>query len=154
LMWVTALDALFTSANQWGSDLAIRRIQYLIGPNSRVYEPGDFPSYIVVPSLTVGQVARDIYRLRNKFAHGEWVPQEFLDRPGYSGKAGEQLNYADVLLEATGTILRMCLIRILTQGLLEVFRTKDALDWYFSRSRLVSRKKIGRGFASREPSVH
>jgi hypothetical protein len=154
LMWVTALDAMFTSAKHWGSDLAVRRIQHLIGPDVRIYQPKDFPSYMAVPSFTVKQVARDIYRLRNKFAHGEWVPEEFLDRPGYSGKAGEQLNYADVLLEATGIILRMSLIRILKQNLLETFRTKDALDWYFSRAGLVNKTKSVRGFSSREPSVH
>jgi len=154
LMWVTALDALFTSANHWGSDLGARRIQHLIGPDTQIYEPADFASYMHVPSLTVRQVLRDIYKLRNKFAHGEWVPKEFLDKSGYLGKAGEYLNYADVLLEATGIILRMSLVRILTQGLLEIFRTKDALDWYFSRAGLVSTKKNSRGFSSREPSVH
>ena len=153
-MWVTALDAMFTSARHWGSDLAIRRIQHLIGRDVRIYEQKDFPSYMGVPSLTVEQVARDIYKLRNKFAHGEWVPKEVLDRPGYSGKAGEQLNYADVLLEATGIILRTSLIKILKENLLEVFRSKDALDWYFSRAGLINKAKIAKGFAGREPSIH
>ena len=154
LMWVTALDALFTSAEHWGSELAVRRIQHLIGPETRVYEPADFPSYMVVPSVTVKQIARDVYRLRNKFAHGEWVPKEFMDRPGYSGKAGEGLNYADVVLEATGIMLRMSLVKILGQNLLEVFGTKEALNWYFSRAGLMNKKRIARGFQGREPSVH
>ena len=153
-MWVTALDALFTSAKHWGSHLASRRIQHLIGSDSRIYEPADFPSYVVVPSFTVKQVIRDIYELRNKFAHGEWVPKEFLDRRGYSGKAGEQLNYADVLLEATSIILRMSLIHILRENLLGIFGTKTALDWHFSRRGLLSKKKTVRGFSRREPSVH
>jgi len=154
LMWVTALDALFTSAEHWGSDLAARRIRHFVGSDTRIYEPADFLPYVTVPSLTVGDVIPDIYRLRNKFAHGEWVPKEFLDRPSYTGKAGEDLNYADVLLEATGIILRMSLIRILRNNLLVVFRTKDALDWYFSRAGLVSRKRALRGFSKREPNMH
>lgn len=132
LIWVTALDGLFTSAKQWGSELASRRIEHLLGPETRIYEQADFASYMLVPSLTVKQVLPDIYRLRNRFAHGEWVPKEFLDRAVYSGKAGEILNYADVLLEATGIILRMSLIRILREDLLKTFGTKSALDWYFS----------------------
>lgn len=154
LMWTTALDALFTSAKNWGSDLAIRRIKRLIGPNTRIYEPADFPHYMSPPPFTVEQVARDIYRLRNKFAHGEWIPKEFLDKPGYSGKAGEQLNYADVLLEATSFVLRMSLVVILKQNLLDIFRTKESLDWYFSRSGLVNTRRIAHGFHGREPSVH
>jgi hypothetical protein len=128
LMWVTALDALFTSARNWGSDLAIRRIQHFIGAETRIYEEADFPSYVLVPSLTVAQVLPDIHKLRNKFAHGEWVPAEFLDRHGYSGKAGDSLKYADVLLEATGIILRMGLIKILRESSVDVFGSKDTLD--------------------------
>ena len=154
LIWATALDGLFTSAKHWGSELASRRIQHLIGPDTRVYEQADFASYMLVPSLTIRQVVPDIYKLRNRFAHGEWVPKEFLDRPGYSGKAGQNLNYADVLLEATGIILRMSLTRILRENLLEIFRTKSALDWYFSRVGLVNKKAIRKGFSGREPSVH
>jgi hypothetical protein len=154
LMWVTALDGLFTSARHWGSDLACPRIQHLLGADTRIYEQGDFASYMLVPTLTVRQVVPDIYKLRNRFAHGEWVPKEFLDRPGYSGKSGEVLNYADVLLEATGIILRMSLVRVLREDLLEVFGTKGALDWYFSRAGLVSKKRIVTGFSGREPSAH
>jgi hypothetical protein len=154
LMWVTALDALFTSEAHWGSDLAARRIQHLIGHATRVYDPTDFPSYMPIPSLTVKEVLPDIYKLRNKFAHGEWVPKEFLDRPGYLGKGGTQLNYADVILEATSMILRTSLVKILKDDLLDIFRSKDALDWYFSRAKLVNKRKIFRGFRGREPSVH
>lgn len=154
LMWVTALDALFTSARHWGSDLAIRRIQNFIGAESRIYDLVDFPSHVTVPSFTVGDVARDVYKLRNKFAHGEWIPKEYLDRPGYRGKDGSPLSYADVLLEATSIILRMSLIRILKDDLLEVFRSKDALDWHFSRHGLLSKRKTTRGFSGREPSFH
>ena len=154
LMWVTALDSLFTSARHWGSDLAIRRIKNFIGADSRIYDLVEFPTHVTVPSFTVGDVAGDIYKLRNKFAHGEWVPKEYLDRPGYRGKAGNPLSYADVLLEATSIILRMSLIRILKDDLLEVFRSKDALDWHFSRHGLVNKRKSPRGFSVREPSFH
>jgi hypothetical protein len=154
LMWATALDGLFTSAKHWGSDLASRRIQHFLGADTRIYKQADFASYMLVPSLTLKQVVPDIYKLRNRFAHGEWVPKEFLDRPGYSGKAGEVLNYADVLLEATSIILRMSLVRILKEDLIEIFGTKSQLDWYFSRAGLVNKKRIVKGFSGRELSVH
>jgi hypothetical protein len=154
LLWTTALDGMLTSAKHWGSTLAVRRIQDLIGSATRIYDAADFPSYINLPTLTVGQSLPDIYKFRNKLAHGEWAPSEFLERLGYRGKAGEQLNYADVLLEATGIILRKSLIRILADNLLAVFQTKDALDWYFSRRGLVNKGMRQRGFSSREPSFH
>jgi hypothetical protein len=154
LMWVTALDSLFTSARHWGSDLAARRIKHFIGADTRIYDLVEFPSHVTVPSFTVGDVVGDVYKLRNKFAHGEWIPKEYLGRPGYRGKAGNPLSYADVLLEATSIILRMSLIRILKDDLLEVFRSKDALDWHFSRHGLLNKRKTPRGFSGREPSFH
>jgi hypothetical protein len=61
------------------------------------------------------------------------VPQEYLEKSGYIGSAGESLCYADVLLEATSIILRSALIKILKESLQDVFATKANLDWYFSR---------------------
>jgi hypothetical protein len=154
LLWTTALDALFTSARHWGSDIAIRRIKNFVGADARIYDPADFPSHVTVPPFTVNDVAWDVYRLRNKFAHGEWIPKEYLGRRGYVGKAGNALTYADVILEATSIILRKSLIRVLKENLLEVFRSKDALDWHFSRQGLITKKKSPRGFSGREPSFH
>ena len=141
LIWVTGLDALFTSSKHWGADVAISRVQHFLGPDRPIYKPADFPSYVLVPDFTVKDVLPDIYKLRNKFAHGEWVPQEFLNRPGYSGKAGESLNYADVLLEATSIIFRAALTKIFGESLLELFCKKEELDKYFAGFGLVRRKK-------------
>lgn len=145
LMWVTGLDALFTSTKNWGASLAIRRIEHFLGPETPIYEQADFPSYVLVPTLSVKEVLPDIYRMRNKFAHGEWVPNEYLKRGGYSGKAGEALSYADVLLEATSIVFRLALTKILKHSLLDTFGTKDELDWYFSRFGLVRKRKSCRG---------
>jgi hypothetical protein len=129
LMWVTGLESLFTSTTYNGASVAMNRIRRFLGSKTQIYEQTDFPVTMSLPSLTLKNVLGDIYRVRNRLAHGEWVPEEFLKRPGY---AGGPKSYADVLVEATGVVLRLALIKILNESLLETFGDKDKLDRYFS----------------------
>jgi hypothetical protein len=82
-----------------------------------------------VPSVTVKNVLQDIYVVRNRLAHGDWFPKEFLEKPGYDGGAS---SYADVLIEATGIVLRRTLIKVLKESLLDTFCDKNRLDKYFA----------------------
>jgi len=129
LLWVTGLEALFTSAKYSGAAVLIYRLRQFLGSKTRVYEPADFHVGVTVPSLTLKNVLPDIYTVRNRLAHGEWIPSSFLNRPGYSGGAK---SYADILVEATGIVLRRALIKIFKESLLETFTDKDRLDRYFS----------------------
>jgi hypothetical protein len=129
LFWITALEALFTSASYSGAQVVISRLRLFLGSKTRIYQRADFHSSIWVPSLTVKNVLWDVYVVRNRLAHGEWIPKEFLEKPGYVGGAA---SYADVLIEATGIVLRLALTRILKESLLETFCDKDKLDRYFS----------------------
>jgi hypothetical protein len=129
LMWAIGLESLFTSDKHSGAQLAIRRIRQFLGSKTRVYEQSDFQRHVSVPALTLKNVLGDIYDVRNKLAHGEWIPKEYLDKPGYPRGAR---SYGDILLEATGIILRLALIKILRESLLETFGSKDNLDRHFS----------------------
>ena len=129
LIWVTGLESLFTSTKSRGASVAIRRISQFLGPKTQIYEQTDFPAHMSVPSLALKDVLGDIYRLRNKLAHGEWIPEEFLKKPGYATGPN---SYAGVLGEATSIVLRRALIKILKESLLETFGDKDKLDRYFS----------------------
>ena len=131
LLWVTGLEALFTSATYHGAPVVIHRIRQFLGSKTRVYEQADFHIGVSVPSLTLKNVLQDIYTVRNRLAHGEWIPGEFLSRPGYPGGAK---SYADILVEATGIVLRLALTRIFKESLLETFGDKDKLDRYFSHA--------------------
>jgi hypothetical protein len=129
LMWAIGLESLFTSSEHSGAQLAIHRIRQFLGSKTPVYEQSDFQRHVSVPSLTLKNVLGDIYDVRNKLAHGEWIPKEYLEKPGYNGGA---CSYGDILLEATGIVLRLALIKILRESLLEAFGTKDNLDRHFS----------------------
>lgn len=128
LLWVTGLETLFTSAKFNGAPVLIRRLRQFLGSKTRVYEQANFAAQVAVPSLKLKDVLEDIYLVRNRLAHGEWIPESFMTRPGYALGAK---SYADILLEATGIVLRMALIKILNESLLETFGDKDRLDGYF-----------------------
>lgn len=76
------------------------------------------------------------------------MPTEFLQGEGYTDSAGEQRNYADVLLDSTNVILRESLRKILSEDLLHLFCDKAALNSYFERLRLIRKQT-----AASNPSV-
>jgi hypothetical protein len=129
LLWVTGLEALFTSSNYSGAPVVIRRVRHFLGSKTQLYRSSDYPGFLSMPTLRVKDLLQDIYRMRNSVAHGEWIPPEFLARSGHAGGAK---SYADVLLEAASIVLRLALTRILKDSLLETFGDKDGLDSYFS----------------------
>jgi hypothetical protein len=129
LLWVTGIEALFTSSTYNGAPTVIRRLRHFLGSKTQIYNPVDFPRFLSMPTLSLKDVLEDIYSVRNRLAHGEWVPEEFMNRPGHQGGTS---SYAEILLEATGIALRLALIRILRDSLLEIFGDKDRLDKYFS----------------------
>jgi hypothetical protein len=141
LLWVTALDGLFTS-DEWehrGTWVATERIKHFVDPNTLIYV--GVPQYLTPPNITVGAVISDIYEARNAFAHGKWMPKKFLQKPGYGGARGKHLTYADVLLEATSLILRTVIVKILKDDLLEFFADKQRVNDHFSKLGFVRKKK-------------
>jgi hypothetical protein len=60
-------------------------------------------------------VASDLFELRNRFAHGGWVPEEWASRKARPVLSGT-MEYADMLREAAAAILRKLLLnRLLSE---------------------------------------
>lgn len=151
LLWVTGLDSLFTS-HKWkhnGMWVATERIKKFLGPDYRIYKDGDLPPYIATPTQTVADVARDVYRLRNFFAHGEWPGQEWTKERFRNGVGAEPIAYAEMLREATSVLLRASLVKILKEDLLDLFGNKQKMNTYFTRFGLVRKSKQRRGWLVR-----
>jgi hypothetical protein len=128
LLWVSGIEALFASSNYNGASIVTLRVKHFLGSKTEVYDSTAFPSFLLMPKLRLKDVLDDIYRMRNRVAHGEWIQKEFLDKPGHRGGAH---SYADIVLEATGITLRFALIKLLKDSLLEIFGDKENLDRYF-----------------------
>jgi hypothetical protein len=74
----------------------------------------------------------DLLTLRNKFAHGDVVPPVFLAAPAAPSVASTNVkSYADVLREASTTMLRVCMLRILQDRLIDTFSDKTKMEQLF-----------------------
>ena len=122
---IMALEALFSSGSTFGKRALIPRVQKFLGEATPIY-PGTKARY------TVATVIEDLCELRNAFAHGEVVPQRFLDTPPEPVVASTNVRtYADILREASAVVLRACLLRIFREGLIETFSDKAKMEALF-----------------------
>jgi len=122
---VMALEALFSSDATYGKKALVPRIQKFIGSSTQIYAGANAP-------YTVASTIDDLLTLRNKFAHGDLVPPEFLSLPPDPSVASTNVkSYADVLREASATILRACMLRILRDRMTETFSDKRKMEALF-----------------------
>lgn len=133
-LWAAGLDSLYTSKlnkRKQNSAEMSRRMQALLGSTLRLYEADT----VSIPIHQLGRtrkelllVAPEIFRLRNAFAHGLRIPDDWLSGPGQRPESG----YAYQLVEQTEIALRLTLLRILEdQTLFDTFSDPHRLDSYF-----------------------
>lgn len=120
-----ALEALFSTRDNYGKRALIPRLPKFVGEDTLIY-PGTGTSY------SVGSVLADMCDLRNAFAHGDIVPGKFLDTPADSRVASTNVkSYADILREASAVVVRHVLVRIFQKRLVDVFADKKKMEALF-----------------------
>jgi len=139
-LWTAALESLFTTQRREhkGSLVASERIKDLLGANTLIYPPGELISLDPPSSLTVGDVVRDIYCLRNNIAHGDKVPDAYTQEEGRKSFEDSSINKLNMLMEAISFITRSCLLKILKDGLVQHFGDSQTSEQYFSAKGLTS----------------
>ena len=118
LMFVMGLDVLFMAGDKVSF---VTRAAGFLGLNSYVFP--QVLSFDFQPLITVGEVAADLYDLRNLIAHGQEIPkhpfrQEYdVTRITGPGVAHLPCSYVDVLMEAGLFMLTGSLAKIFKDGL-------------------------------------
>ena len=113
LMWVMGLDVLLMAGN---IGPFIDRLEGFLGRTAYVFPPVYSPAR--QPRLTVAELARDVYELRNKIAHGAEIPKNpFRLEHMLEDTKGLQVNwetnvYAMTLQNAALFLLTGCLRKI------------------------------------------
>ena len=71
ILWASAIESIYTSHNQEhrGSMVAKARIEWFLGANRSIYEPGDISNLLEQPKITVTDVLDRLYKIRNFIAH-------------------------------------------------------------------------------------
>jgi hypothetical protein len=139
-LWTSAIEAIFTSQTKdrehSGSRVAKARIKWFLGENTKIYAPGDVPSFMPAQDEpTIGEVIDDLYEVRNCIAHGDKVPDKFFVQ-AFSSKG----NKLGTLEEAASFIVRASLLRILRHGLLQHFKGGPESQAYFRAQGLIHSK--------------
>jgi hypothetical protein len=146
LLWVIGLDALFTST-EWenqGAEVSRNRIAHFVG-KLEVYSDSRFEEFGLprpkAPPLA--QTLRDIYKLRNCFAHGAWPDRVWTGSVcRRSVDASRDIYYAELLSEAAVHVLRGCLKQILSDTeLVALFNDKTRLNAHFLQLDMIRRRK-------------
>ncbi|MEJ2006899.1 MAG: hypothetical protein P8Z30_01890 [Acidobacteriota bacterium] len=127
LQWVTGLDALLIAEGRYDFE---RNLSNLLGRRTYVFPPIDG----VQPKYQVGDVALDLYKLRDKIAHGLAIPKEFREITGFEDVGGKLIDgmyrycqYRHVLEEAALFLLCSALKTVFTRNLTEV--VADLSTW-------------------------
>jgi hypothetical protein len=138
IVWSSAIEAIFTSHTRdrehSGSKVAKARIKWFLGANTKIYAPGDVPSFAPQPEPTIDSVLDDLYEVRNCIAHGDRVPDKFFAQ---AASWGENTNRLQTLEEAASFTVRASLLKILKQGLLNHFKGGAESQAYFTAYNLV-----------------
>jgi hypothetical protein len=137
-LWTSAIEAIFTSQapdrEHSGSRVAKARIKWFLGVNTKIYAPGDVPSFAPQQEPTIGDVLDDLYEVRNCLAHGDKVPDKFFVQvPSPYGSS----NRLTTLEEAASFIVRMSLLKMLKDGLLDHFKGGPESQQYFKANGLI-----------------
>ncbi len=148
ILWASAIESIYTSHNQEhrGSMVAKARIEWFLGANRSIYEPGDISNLLEQPKITVTDVLDRLYKIRNFIAHGDRIPDHFFQQKLRQGFNGE-LNLLEVLAEAASFIIRGSLLKIMREGLLDHFADAAAAETYFAKAGLTlsELRKRGKG---------
>ena len=134
LLRVMALEALLSSEKRHGMQALRDRLGMLFGTDTDLYAQYRSALQPDLPELVFGKVIRDVCRLRNKVAHGDKLPPQWLKRDRRRGERGgsDSLTYADELREAATSMVSLAWKKILDNGLQSTFADKAKMETHFS----------------------
>ena len=116
MMWVAGIEAVISEGTPIPQAEVQSRLKHYLGTNWNIYEDTALAEWFHT-SIELGEVLGDVFRLRNSFAHGGWVPEEWVGRVGRPAPSGS-VEYADMLREAGAAILRKLLMNRLLSGVI------------------------------------
>ncbi len=85
-------------------------VSQYISLDSHIFRESPLNEFVKFPVLTAGEVIEDIWRLRDSFVDGSWIPPDLLHKTTYIAMSNEVVVYPDVLRDGASFILRKMLL--------------------------------------------
>lgn len=130
LLWMAAIEGLYTSVDEQGSKLAKARIRWFLGDKTSIYPKGELHDLNREPHITVGDILDDLYLMRNCISHGDRLDDRYFAIA--RDDLAEGLPLFGVLTEGASFIIRHSLLKILRAGLIEHFKGPAESSAYFA----------------------
>jgi hypothetical protein len=137
---MSAIEGLYTSTAEQGSNVAKARIKWFLGASTSIYPPGELSDLLADPDINIDGILDELYNMRNYIAHGDRLPDCYFIGSKRNG-IGRPVNLFNVLTEAASFIIRKSLLKILKDDLPEHFKGADEAQMYFAANGL-SKKAI------------
>ena len=112
LIWVAGIEAVLSKGEPLGPSETVHELFTSINGDWNIYEDSALCEFTKV-DVQLRQIGEDIFKLRNLFAHGGWIPEEWVGKTGRPSTTGT-VEYAEMLREASAAILRKLLMNWLT----------------------------------------
>jgi hypothetical protein len=118
VIWCMGIESLFSSSTAGIPNKNLfGLIDQTVGFKRDIYEESPLKELIGNQRIEVGSVIRDLFELRNRFVHGEWIPADWNTKPTRRNLTGENLNYAEVLRETASFVLRKGILHHLRENI-------------------------------------
>ena len=141
--WMAGIDALLSvdQRNHREAKVIVARLSHLLGSDTEIYDPEDFPSYLPSerPTTRVLEGASKVYALRHGVIHGHRLDDSLFQDPFRHGIGGP-VTKAEALIEIAGWLLRHCIQKVLIQGTLDPFSSDDQSISYWTNLELTNDK--------------
>ena len=132
LLWVTAIDGILMAVKK---DLFVSRINALLGASSLVFPVED--GVFIERSITVQEIANDLFKLRSELAHGQVISRRFwevrddlrslLPQTVYPGPPRYDLLLEEAALSLLTRIFRLIIFEELAEDFLDVKKWRAKL---------------------------
>jgi hypothetical protein len=112
VVWCMGIESLLGAedADQLAESSIKRSIDQAVGLKTDIYDNSAMREYMPNRRVEVGELVDDLFRVRNLFVHGHWIPSDWKSKYPRTSLSGDRVHYVDVLREAASFILRQALL--------------------------------------------
>lgn len=113
--WMMALEQFYSSGDDPAprGPLLTEKLSEHLDLDEDIYANSQFRELFPhSPAVTARQALPDLFAMRNRFVHGQWIPQEWL-QPFRTHTLYEKTSYADVLREIASWLVRKSIVKYL-----------------------------------------
>jgi hypothetical protein len=114
IVWVMGIETALSRENEdeiLPQNALIGRLAKVLNLNQPLYEQVEGQEIPIESRLALGDLLPDVFKLRNRIVHGQWIPDEWRERIGFVSEPTKiNVLYSETLRHAASYILRRLIL--------------------------------------------